>query len=588
MNRPYNNFVQKLEEWDCKMLTSPEAFAQDKRFSYECSKHHISSLSIQSFINKTATKKLQGLKSLCAECNDYLLAMEDIHGVLDKLGFTFLGYTKDKNGNRIVRFKCVCGAESQSDFRNLKKPTRQAQCIKCQNNNRKVDYTDIQKEFLDRGCILLTPASEYINNKMKLKYRCQCGEEAEIVLNDLRRGRLCMLCRGERTKETCMEKYNVENTFQAEVFKERSRQTNIERLGVPYPQQSEVVRSKTEKTSLEKYGVKRAFCLPEVYQKIRKIHKEKYGVEYPLQCKEIQEKIDVIFQQNIGAKRPFLSDSFLAQMEDKYGHKFFGCTERYKEIMLDKYGAESFVESEAFRQQMLDKYGTEYFIQSEECKKQMLEKYGVEHYIQSDSFKTQMLDKYGTEYFIQSEECKRQMLEKYGVEHYIQSDSFKTQMLDKYGVEHAMQNPDLFRKAQRSSFKRKPYVWDGQTFMVLGYEDRALEDLFSKEGSKVVYAGEDENIPVFEYFGDDGKYHTYYPDMFMPLENRFIEVKSVYTYNKNPSKTLQKAIRVSEDHLFELWIYNHKAIVEILECRYGFFYSRIGGKLILGEPYTEK
>ena len=201
-----------------------------------------------------------------------------------------------------------------------------------------------------------------------------------------------------------------------------------------------------------------------------------------------------------------------------------------------------------------------------------------------------MLEKYGSECYINSEHYKKQMLEKYGSECYINSEHYKKKMLEKYGVVSPMQCPDLFRKAQAASFCRRPYVSpDGKVFMLLGYEGVALDDILREEGIKTFYAGEDDNIPVFQYTGADNKSHQYYPDIYIPSENRVIEVKSVFTYNRDPEKTLDKALRVSEDHLFELRLYDHKKkIVEILECRNGIFYSHTAGLLELGKKYSRE
>ena len=198
------------------------------------------------------------------------------------------------------------------------------------------------------------------------------------------------------------------------------------------------------------------------------------------------------------------------------------------------------------------------------------------------------MEKYGSEHYVTSDHCKEQMMEKYGSEFFITSKKYREVMMEKYGAESAMQCPELFRRAQQSSsFFRKAYVTpDGKTYMVLGYEGCAMDDILKEEGIKTMYAGEDPEIPVFQYVGEDDKTHFYYPDIYIPEENRVVEVKSVYTYNRDPEKTLCKALKVSENYLFELRLYNDKKeIVEILECRNGMFYSRALGLLRLGDHY---
>ena len=180
------------------------------------------------------------------------------------------------------------------------------------------------------------------------------------------------------------------------------------------------------------------------------------------------------------------------------------------------------------------------------------------------------------------------MLEKYGAEYFVQSEEFKRQMIEKYGTEHAMKCPILFRKACASSYKRKPYVWNDKMFMVLGYEDRALDDLLKRDGTNIVYAGECEEIPLFEYMYIDGKSHLYYPDIYCPEDNRIIEVKSVWTYNSDPLKTLYKGMCVSEDYVFELRIYNTKNVMYVVEIVKGEVFKLMGDDFEIGKTIPSK
>jgi len=496
------------------VTVAEDVFKETNQIRFKCPAGHESTMAAASFINKTSPKNVSKLKSICADCNTILIVTEEARDITEKLGFEFLSIERHATNkdSKVVRYRCLCGNESSTDLRNLKKSDRQSQCAKCQNNNHRIDYTVLYKNFQDRHCTLLTPREEYRNNKQKLEFKCACGAIDSIVHQDLMRGRLCASCKEDRTKVTCVERYGVDNPSKNHVVKKKIVDTMMKNHGVEYAQQKPEIRAKTDATSLEKYGKLRAFLLPEVFDKIRKTHKVKYGVEFPLQAKEIQDKITMTFMKTLNAPRPFLSDIYLQRMKEKYGHEWFCCTDAFKEVMVEKYGSEYFITSQKYREIMLEKYG----------------------------------------------------------------------------AESAMQCPELFRKAQSSSFCRKPYISpDGKTFMVLGYEGIAMDDILKKEGIKTFYAGEDKEIPVFQYIGDDDKTHSYYPDVYIPEENRVIEIKSVYTYNRDPEKTLCKALKVSESHLFELRLYNsHKEVVEILECRNGMFYSKTLGHLQPGFHYT--
>lgn len=120
--------------------------------------------------------------------------------------------------------------------------------------------------------------------------------------------------------------------------------------------------------------------------------------------------------------------------------------------------------------------------------------------------------------------------------------------------------------------------------MVLGYEDRALDEVLEREGITIVYAGECEEIPLFEYTYIDDKKHLYYPDIYCPEDNRIIEVKSIWTYNSDPLKTMYKGLCVSEEYIFELRIYNTKEVVYVIEIVKGEVFKLMGADFVLGEP----
>lgn len=63
-------------------------------------------------------------------------------------------------------------------------------------------------------------------------------------------------------------------------------------------------------------------------------------------------------------------------------------------------------------------------------------------------------------------------------------------------------------------------------------------------------------MPKFNYIGEDEKQHRYYPDIYLKSENKVIEVKSEYTYNKELEKNqLKKACVQNLNVKFEFWIF---------------------------------
>jgi hypothetical protein len=65
------------------------------------------------------------------------------------------------------------------------------------------------------GLTLLTKKEEYLNNKMKLSLLCACGEVDSRKLCDIEKGKRCKKnCKLQRYKDTCVEKYGVQNVSQ--------------------------------------------------------------------------------------------------------------------------------------------------------------------------------------------------------------------------------------------------------------------------------------------------------------------------------------------------------------------------------------
>lgn len=158
---------------------------------------------------------------------------------------------------------------------------------------------------------------------------------------------------------------------------------------------------------------------------------------------------------------------------------------------------------------------------------------------------------------------KETSMERYGTDNPSKSDIIKQRIVDtnvrRHGVEYAMQLPAFFRKAQQTSFQRRKYVSPfGDIYMIMGYEDMCLDEIFEVYGDIQVLAGEDENIPVISYISNDGKEHTYYPDIYIPSLNMLLEVKSTYRYEQEKDAIIAKAEASSKLYDFQIVIYKNR------------------------------
>ena len=67
------------------------------------------------------------------------------------------------------------------------------------------------------------------------------------------------------------------------------------------------------------------------------------------------------------------------------------------------------------------------------------------------------------------------------------------------------------------------------------------------------------NVPTIWYNDENGKNHRHYVDIFIPSQNRCIEVKSTWTFTKQKDTIFLKQQTGKElGYLYEIWIYDNK------------------------------
>lgn len=123
----------------------------------------------------------------------------------------------------------------------------------------------------------------------------------------------------------------------------------------------------------------------------------------------------------------------------------------------------------------------------------------------------------------------------HGVERHVQRKDVQHKihktMQQRYGVPHALQNPEIFQRQQLSGLKRKPYLINGETVYLQGYEPLALDwiqENLSIPLNKIV-CGSKTTVPSISYRWK-GKKRVYYPDFYIPHLRTLVEVKSTYSY----------------------------------------------------------
>jgi hypothetical protein len=151
--------------------------------------------------------------------------------------------------------------------------------------------------------------------------------------------------RTDKIKQTCLDKYGVENAAKSLSVKEKSKQTCIERYGVEFIGQYEQQKEKSKQTKQLKYG-------NENYNNTSKIKSTKqvrYNNEYWCNCDKIKQ----------------------TKLE-KYNNENFVNIDKMKQTCLERYGVDSYTKTEKFK---------------DKARKSCLEKYGVDSYTKTEKFK---------------------------------------------------------------------------------------------------------------------------------------------------------------------------------------------------------
>lgn len=201
---------------------------------------------------------------------------------------------------------------------------------------------------------------------------------------------------------------------------------------------------------------------------------------------------------------------------------------------------------------ILLKYGVENISQSEEIKNKKkettLKNYGVEHNSQSAIIKNKKIEtslkNYGVEYPQQSQEVRNKS---------------KQTCLQNYGVEHPNQNEKIMEIVSKKCYKQKTYICpSGKQIECQGYEPFALDELVKNINEDDILTG-CKNVPTIWYYDTNGKEHRHYVDIFIPNQNKCIEVKSTWTLKKTKSNIFEKQEAGKKlGYEYEIWVYDAK------------------------------
>jgi hypothetical protein len=403
-------------------------------------------------------------------------------------------------------------------------------------------------------------------------------------------GALCNGCfykkRTDITKKSNKEKYGVEFVSQVPEIRQKAEETMLEKYGVKYATQSTELMDKMKSNNLIKYGVEHVMKNDDFKKKVKDTNKEKYGVECSLQREEIKEKSKNTIIKKYGVE-------FVSQVPE--------IRQKAKNTTMERYGVEYATQSgivqEKTIQTNLKKYGVERASKSKEVqnktKETCLKKYGVENYFQSNDKKIKSintcLEKYGVENPSQNENIKIKKedtcIKNYGVKSPFQMEETKQKnrlvmienkddiiekrrktCLEKYGVEHHTQNSEIMEKQSKNAYKLKEYTLpSGNIIKFQGYENYALDEILQDGILEEDIINGCKNVPEIWYEDKNGLKHRHYVDIFIPSQNRCIEIKSTWTAEKKKDCIFLKQKSGKKlGYSYEIWVYDNKG--KKVEC----------------------
>jgi hypothetical protein len=195
----------------------------------------------------------------------------------------------------------------------------------------------------------------YFNNLSEHPKCKTCGKKVKFKniytgYCDFCSHKCCTLGTRQKAKQTCLERYGVENYTNPE----KRKQTNIERYGVDCYTKTEEYIEKSKNTYIQKYGTDN-FTKTEEY-KIKREQKslEKYGVsDYS--------KSDIVI------------DNIKKSKIKNHGTTSYVNLEKAKQTCLERYGVDSYSKTSEYIQKIkqtnIERYGVDCYTKTEEYKR---------------------------------------------------------------------------------------------------------------------------------------------------------------------------------------------------------------------------
>ena len=128
------------------------------------------------------------------------------------------------------------------------------------------------------------------------------------------------------------------------------------------------------------------------------------------------------------------------------------------------------------------------------------------------------------------------------------------------GAEIGLYYSEIAENASKKCYKQKFFICpSGKEIICQGYEPFALKELIELNITENDIVTGSKNVPIIWYNDKNGKKRRHYVDIFIPSINKCIEVKSLWTLNKENSNIFEKQNEAKKlGYNYEIWVYDVK------------------------------
>ena len=238
---------------------------------------------------------------------------------------------------------------------------------KCQYCHKEYEWDEIK--YRPKGCGLGFDFFKFCSKECSKSYKVEKTKQTNLKRYGVENPAQAPQIRN-KIKQTCLERYGAENVYASEYGKSKIKQTCIKRYGTEYVSQTPEVKEKIKQTNLERYGVEHSSQFIDVKKKIKQTNLERYGAECTLKTEQGKQKIQKTNLEKYGTKNAMQNSHIKEKMMNTWKNRHGGIgwavekiLEKTKQTTLERYGVENSFQSkevrELWKQNCLKKYGVD-------------------------------------------------------------------------------------------------------------------------------------------------------------------------------------------------------------------------------------